>query len=341
MEREAVRAARLRAHLLTEPTGTVVEAARWMTATQAQELWGGKYALAVRASGTPTARDVDAAFDAGEIVRTWPMRGTLHIMAADDVGWMLPITADRVFRSAAGRHRQLGLDADDFAHGERILRRVLAGGGLSRAEVFTAFESDGLDPAGQRGAHLLLALAIRGVAHWGATIPREDGAASHQLFTLNDDLPSQRATPEDPPAELFRRYLRGHGPATAEDFAWWSGLTLTDARRAAAESGATEVDDGMFALARPDVGTIETGGPLRALASFEEYYISYADRSVAADEAAREAVGPGRNGMVRPILVRDGQIIGTWTRGGVVTIFDGATPDAGDVLAAYRDHADG
>lgn len=311
-------------------------------ATQAQELWGGKFGLAVRTAGAPTARDVDAAFDAGEIVRTWPFRGTLHILAADDVAFALSVATDRVFRSSATRHRELGLDERDFARAELIARRVLASGGLGRAEFFAALDADGVSPAGQRGAHILIVLAMRGVLHWGAVTSRADGSATQQRLVLNDFLPHQRDIPEDPAAELFRRYLRGHGPAVAEDFAWWSGLTLTQARAAVAAAVDDVVTDeyGRRSLAAPVTGVVAVEpSPTLLLPSFDEYYLSYKDRSVACDPSFASAVGPGANGMVHPTVIHDGRIVATWTRAGEVRELDPAVGIEEGVLMPFREHA--
>ncbi|WP_040166588.1 DNA glycosylase AlkZ-like family protein [Microbacterium gorillae] len=352
MSPDGLRAARLRSHLLTAPAATIVDAARHQCGTQAQELWGGRFALSARVAGAPTARAVDAAFDAGEIVRTWPMRGTLHILAAEDVDWMLSITSARVRRSAAGRHRELELEDDDFSRAEQTLRRVLASGGLRRAHAFAALTADGVETTGQRGAHLLLALAITGVVHWGATVPRPDGApATEQLLTLNDDLPTQRTVAGDATAELLRRYLQGHAPASIADFAWWAGLPITPARAAAVVARDDEsplADDVLLDLdasGRVVVAEISaadaTPDSLLALPTFEEYYISYADRSRVASDDVRAAVGPGRNGMVRAILLRRGEVVGTWTRAGELSVLapDLASRDAEAALETWRTHA--
>jgi len=335
-------AARLSAHLLRTPAPTIADAARHMAATQAQELWGGRFALSVRTAGAPTAHEVDAAFDRGEIVRTWPMRGTLHIVAADDLSWVLTVATDRVFRSAAARHRSLGLDADDFLRAERIVRATLAAGGLRRAEVFDAFRAGGLDPAGQRGTHLLIVLAMRSVAHWGAVVDRGEQPATEQLFTLNDHLGQQRPAPDDATAELFRRYLVGHGPATADDFAWWSGLTLTEARRAAdvvvSAGSAQRVDDLRLDVLRDDAARGAQSTGVLLLPSFDEYYLSYRDRTVACAAQWLDAVGPGANGMVRPILLRDGRVVATWTRAGDITQIDPTESFPHEALATYREH---
>ncbi len=322
---EALRTARLSSHLLTEPAAGPLAAAERLAATQAQEFWGGRFAISARSAGAPTARQIDALFDRGDLVRTWPMRGTLHIIAAADTAWMVPITAQRIHRSGASRHRELGLAEDDFARAERVVRRALNGGGLRRAEVFAALEADGVGTAGQRGTHLLHTLALRGVVVWGATVPRPDQPATEQLLTLTDHLPTQRPTPAHPEAELFRRYLAGHAPASIADFAWWAGTTITLARAAAAvvRDDDSVIPDAALLVLAGDRAVLWDGGAAvrppdsreRLLGSFEEYYISYADRSVAADERMRAEIGPGKNGMVKPIVLRGGRVVATWSRG--------------------------
>ncbi|MFK4788764.1 winged helix DNA-binding domain-containing protein [Microbacterium sp. ZW T5_56] len=322
---DALRAARLSSHLLAEPAESSLAAAERLAAIQAQEFWGGRFALSVRTTGAPTARQLDALFDSGDLIRTWPMRGTLHVISALDAAWMVPITAERIHRSAAARHRQLGLAADDFARAERILRRVLGSGGLRRADVFAALEADGVATTGQRGSHILLSLALRGVVVWGATVPRPDQPATEQLLTLTEHLPPQRPTPSDPAAELFRRYLVGHAPASIADFAWWAGTTITAARAAAAavrDDDAPVTDTALLALRgdravlwEPATRTSPADTGDRLLGSFEEYYISYADRSVTADAGIRAEIGPGKNGMVKPVVLRGGRVVATWSRG--------------------------
>ncbi len=336
---------RLDSHLLGSVRGaSLVDTARHMMATQAQELWGGKFALSVRTAGAPTASEVDAAFDRGEIVRTWPFRGTLHILAATDVEFALTVARDRVVSRATEPHRRrLGLEADDYARAERIVRKALAAGPLSRAEVFAAMLAAGLDPAGNRGTHLIVAIALRGVVHWGPTMAHASGSASQQLLRLNDDLPAQAPVPEHRDAEMYRRYLRGHGPATPEDFAWWSGFTLTQARAAAAVIvDDIEVDEeGRHSLRAPAEGVVAgKPEPIQLLPSFDEYFLSYRDRALTCAPEFVSAIGPTKNGLVAPIMVRDGVIIATWKRDGTMVVFDEslAPVERDAVLARYRAH---
>lgn len=290
-----------------------------MLAVQAQEFWGGRWALGVRARGTPTIRAVDAAFERGDVVRAWPMRGTLHIVPARDLAWMLSITGERQLRQAAPRHRDLGLDAGDFTRAEALARRALAGGGrLTRADFTAMLATGGIDPAGQRGIHVLHVLALRGVIVSGPVVPRAGGPSREQYVVLADEWIPDPRTPADPLAELAARFVASHGPAGARDLAWWAGLPLGIARAAMvqAEGRIVAVDDGS------DAPHVTAGSAPRRAASaprvlalppFEEYYLSYADRTVPCAPEFLDSVGPSKNGIVRPILVDEGRVVGVWT----------------------------
>ncbi|KHK95466.1 hypothetical protein LK09_18895 [Microbacterium mangrovi] len=306
---------RLRSHRLTAPAASVTEAAEHMLAVQSQEFWGGRWALASRVSGGPTIADVDALFDSGVLVRAWTMRGTLHIIPARDLAWVVAITGERQLRQAAARHRALGLDAAVFARCETAILGALNGGNrLTRAEIFDVLRGIGVDPTGQRGVHVIYALAVRGFLCQGPVVSRAGGPSREQSFVLVDDWVRGSSAPTgDPVAALFARFVAGHGPATAEDFAWWAGLPLTPARAAAAEAAPSlvECDEGVYVapgLPDPD----PDAPPVFALPPFEEYYISYADRDAVCAPEFRAPIGPGKNGMVRPILVADGQVVGSW-----------------------------
>lgn len=316
MQPHTLRAERLRSHRLTAPARSVAEAAQHMLAVQAQEFWAGRWALAARTSGTPTLRAVDRLFNRGTLVRSWTQRGTLHIIPAEDLAWVLSVTGGRQLQMAAARYRELGLGAEEFATIERVICHALRGGNaLTRNELFGVVEKAGIDPGDQRGAHSVQQLAFRGIVCQGPVVPRPGGVSRDQLFVLAEEyLPTARVV-ADPAVELFIRYVNGHGPATAEDFAWWAGLTLTGARAAAAASvdddRIHEIADGQFAArTRPRRRT--DAASVIALGSFEEYYISYTDRTIACPPERLGAIGPGKNGMVRSILLADGVVVGTW-----------------------------
>lgn len=306
--RRRIAALRLTALGIAAPAAaSPAAAARHLLALQAQDYAGALWSIALRTPGA-TAASVEAAHHAGEIVRSWPFRSTLHIVAAEDLGWMLALTADRELGKAAGRHRELGLGSDDFDRAERIARERMHGGQrLERRDLLDAFAEEGLGIEGQRGAHLLGRLAQSGVAV----------LCGQNTWTLLDDhVPHPRRL--DRPAalaELARRYLTARGPATDRDLAWWSGLTLTDAR-AAIESVDDEFDrlelDGTTYRMRP--GLVEAAAGVHLLPGFDEYVLGYTDRSAPLAGRAQADIVPGNNGMFLSTIVVDGRIVGTWRR---------------------------
>ncbi len=344
MKSASLLAERLRSHRLTAPAPTATEAATHMLAVQSQDFLAGRWALGVRTRGAPALAAVDRAFARGELVRAWTMRGTLHIVAARDLGWMLSVTADRQRQQAAARRRQVGADADVVRLAERIIRPALRDGGRSRAEIFALWERAGIDPRDQRGIHLLAELTLSGVLCQGPVVPRPGGVSRDQLFVLAEDWVREVHTPADPLAEFFVRYIDGHGPAGAADFAWWSGLTLGTAREAAARAAGrvTEIEEGLFVAQRRPRRSLPDAAVF-ALPAFDEYYISYADRTAvcAADRLA--AVGPGKNGMVRPIVVDGGRVVGTWSSSaGAETFEAGVDQDAvASALARFTRFVEG
>ena len=318
MDSATVLATRLRSHLLSAPAPTVAEAASHMLATQAQEFWGGRWALAARTRGRTTIRDVDAAFDRGEVVRSWTMRGTIHAIPARDLAWVLSITGERQARQAAAVRRAEAIDEAEILRAETAARRALAGGNrLTRKELFEVLEASGVSTAKQRGYHLLVALSLRAVICQGPVVPRDNGPTREQYIVLTEEWITDAATPADPHGEMFVRFIASHGPAGPRDFAWWSALPLGVARSAAesASDRLTLVVDGPEPqyIVEP-VPAFDAAAPeVVALPPFEEYYLSYVDRTVPCAPEFLKAIGPSMNGIVRPILVARGEVVGVWT----------------------------
>ncbi len=290
-----------------------------MLATQAQEFWGGRWAVAQRTQGAPTLRDVDAAFDRGEIVRSWTMRGTIHLIPAEDLAWVLSLTAERQQRQMAGVRRNEAIDDAELDRAEAATRAALAGGNrLTRKELAEVWELAGVSTAKQRGYHLLVAMSLRGVVCQGPVVPRTEGPTREQYLVLTEEWIRDPVTPADPLAELFVRYIAAHGPAGVRDFAWWTSLPLGVSRQAAEAAS----DRLKIVAADPEpVYLVDGPAPRRsasapevvALPPFEEYYISYADRTVPCAPEFLAAIGPSMNGIVRPIIVARGEIVGVWT----------------------------
>lgn len=297
---------RLTAQRLARPHGTPAEVVRHLLAVQAQDWFGSLWSVAQRSPGA-TAADVEQALASGAVVRSWPMRGTLHLVAAEDIGWMTSVTSPRLIQGGATRSRDLELDDADYARAEAIARDRLDGVSADRAEVLAAFEAGGLSTAGQRGYHLLGRLAQQAVT---VMVSRADYALHDQWVRE-----PRRLERTDALAEFAERFIRSHGPATAPDLARWASLTLTDARAglAAVRDRLESVEiDGVEHWQQPGLEPAEPAVLL--LAGFDEYLLGYGDRGAPLGGEPDERVVPGKNGMFLPTVVVDGRVMGTWKR---------------------------
>lgn len=289
-----------------DPLGTV----RHMLALQAQDLPGARWSIGLRTAGA-TDRAVGAALDAGRLVRSWPMRGTLHIVAPEDLGWMLSLTSERTVRAMAGRYRTLGISPDDVAAARRTADRVLADGPVQRKSLLAAIAADGQSIAGLRGADLILTLAVTGAIVFGPM----DGAQP-TFVDYDSRVPAPRIRDRDEAlAEFVGRYLLAHGPASIRDFSWWSALTLADARRGldiARDRVERITVDGVEYWHAPGLEPAPRG--VWALPGFDEYLLGYQDRRAALHADHGPRIVPGNNGMFMPTIVVDGEVVGTWRR---------------------------
>ena len=285
-----------------------------MLALQAQDFPGTKWSVGIR-HAQPSEAAVDAAFQAGDIVRSWPLRGTLHVVPAEDLGWLLELTAPRVLGSAAVRRAYLGVAEADVEQARGIAVASLAGGRvLARDALLAAITAGGVSTAGQRGYHILWYLAQTGTIVLGASQGRA------QTFALLDEwVPAPRRLERDEAlGELAFRYFRSHGPATVRDLARWTALSLSDVRRGLAVCGrgltTLELDGVAYHVAPETLEETPPAPRVHMLSGFDEYLLGYADRSAALAAEYSDAVVPGGNGMFKPTIVADGEVVGTWKR---------------------------
>jgi hypothetical protein len=225
---------------------------------------------------------------------------------------MLDMLAPRVIASSASRYRQLELDGGVFARSRKIVERALEGGRrLARPALYKLFEAEGILAVGSRGLHILGHLAQQGVICFG---PRE---GKQPAFVLLDEwVPkAKRLERDEAVAELTRRYFTSHCPATAHDFAWWSGLTLREIRaglEACPELERESIEQRTWWFKPPVRPSNRKGATAWLLPPFDEYTVAYRDRSEVVDPrfAARASAG----GMLHPLVVVDGGVAGTWRR---------------------------
>lgn len=267
--------------LIGEPLLSAIEVVRLLGAVQAQDFAGAKWALGQRTAGTTDA-GMDRLFNEGQILRTHVMRPTWHFVLPEDIYWMLDLTGPKILRGLKHRQRQLGIDDAQIGKATEVTVRALEGGHhLTRAELAGELRAAGIPPDGQRMPHLLAAAELEGVIVSG---PRRGKHLTFALLTERAPV-VRRLDREEALALLARRYFRGHGPAQLQDFVWWSGLSVTDARAG-------------LALAQPDLDRHVLDGKeywrdpastsealptpvAHLLPNWDEYTVGYRDREAA------------------------------------------------------------
>ena len=318
---QALRAASL---LLTaggpEVERTPLGIATWFGAMQAQDLASGQWSFGARMPGSVVA-DVEQAVVDREVLRTWPMRGTVHFVPAVDARWMLEVTGVRALAGAAGRRASLGLTDEVVARAVDVLTDALHGGKrLTRSACVELLVDAGVHTAKEHGYHLLWYASQVGATVMG---PQE---GKEQTFVLLDEwVPEpRRLDRDDALAELALRYFRSHGPTTRQDFAGWTGLTQGDAKKGIAAAGealaTVEVEGQELVLAAElaaraeEVLAAHDPGALHLLPGFDELVLGFKDRSLIVPDAHRQKIVPGNNGMFMPTIVAGGRVVGTWKR---------------------------
>jgi len=282
-------------------------------AVQAQDYLGALWAVGLRMRNAVES-DVERAIADRTIIRTWPMRGTLHFVATADIRWMLELLTPRVVaNNAQWLLRDFDLDESAFARSKDLFARALQGGKrLTRNAMYDVLDAGGVS-ASQRGRHILTRLAQDGFICFGA---RE---GKQQTFALLEEwAPAARRMARDESlAEIAKRYFTGHGPATLQDFAWWSGLTTADATAGLEMAKRSLVQENIkgqtYWLASSILATKDSSPTAYLLPAFDEYTVAYKDRSAVLDPTFGKQANPG-NGILYPTIVVDGQVIGTWKR---------------------------
>ena len=309
---EIARLRRANQRIAAADATSALDVASTLGALQGQDTLGSLWAIGLRLHEATEGR-IEEEVARGALVRTWPMRGTLHLIPAIDAPWMLALLAPRAVAQAAGRARALGLDDTAFARARTLVSDALAGGrACSRQGLYDLFDAGGVSSDGQRGQHIIRRLAQEGLICHG---PRDGKQPA--LMLLADRVPNGVAkSREEALGELSRRYFTSHGPATVQDFMWWSGLTSVDAKSGlASAAGLVEAKVGptsYWMAPGEHEGTMLPSVDL--LPAFDEYLIGYRDRGAVLDPEHAEHVCPGSNGMFMPMIVVNGRIEGIWKR---------------------------
>lgn len=316
-----LRELRLRSLLLADHEFTTPEEiVDWFGAMQAQDLASVKWSLGLRLPRLVES-NIDAAIEGGSILRTWPMRGTIHMIPSRDARWMLQTMGVRTLSGVAKRWEYLGLDRATVESAGEFLGESLRGKRrLTRSEAADALTQAGIDVTGQRLYHLLWHASQIGITCIGPTVGKE------QTFVRLDEwAPNQRElSGEGALAELAWRYFRSHGPALVTDYSGWAGIPVTAARKAIAANAhrlsqlETEFGDMWLPTElldqRPAVRGTSVGTEIATLPGFDEFMLGYKDRRGFMDPEQMAMVVPGNNGIFRPTIVDAGRVVGTWKR---------------------------
>ncbi len=294
----------------------------YMGAIQAQDYPMSIWAIGLR---LPQATDatIEAALDAGELVRTHVMRPTWHIVSGNDVRWMLALTGKNIKAAMASHDRNMGIDAAINTKTNDLIAKALEGGqNLTRKEIMAAIERGGIETNPSRATLFMFNAEIEAICCNGVMRGKE------QTYALMDEKVPKGLilSREESLYELAKRYFTSHAPATLPDFHWWSGLSMPDARMGL-ESIKSDLKSFVFEektyfLPKNTPDTVERreipqGGKgeqnVFLLPAFDEYCVSYKDRKAVFDPQLQSNAITS-NGIFKPIIVVNGAVQGIWKR---------------------------
>lgn len=289
---------------------TPADVVAWLGAVQAQEYPGGLWALGLRLQSA-TQDTVDQAFNDGTILRTHVLRPTWHFVTPADIRWLLALTSARVHARITPMYRRLELDAPLLARSEAVIARELQDGRhRTRAELGAALSQAGISTEELRLGHLLIHAELEGLMCSG---PRRGKQFTYAL--LEERAPQAKTlSPDEALAELVRRYYTSHGPATVQDFAWWSSLTVAGARRglelAAPHLDQALIDGQTYYFGASQATAADQSEADFLLPTYDEFLVGY--RSF--DRARRGGQEVSDQVLFNSAVLTGERIVGSWRR---------------------------
>ncbi|WP_339320012.1 winged helix DNA-binding domain-containing protein [Paenibacillus sp. FSL R10-2734] len=306
---------RLHNHMIAEPLHHSPEQiVKKLGAMQAQDYMQAVWAIGLRSPATKLA-DIERAIADRKIILTWSLRGTLHFVPAEDVKWMLQLSAPRLVSQTKRRMAELGLDDQILERCREIIVDALKGGKqMDRSALLQLIEEEGIHTGNQRGYHMLWNSAYQGLICFGPMNGKQQ-----TIVLLEEWVPDSRElTYERSLQELALRYFTARGLATVQDFAWWAGITLTDARRgleaAKSELQSELIEASEYWTSSKLQARAEEDSNVYLLPGFDEYILGYKDRSAVLEPETAPLIVPGNNGVFLPMIIVGGQVVGTWKR---------------------------
>ena len=285
----------------------------WMGAIQAQDCVMSKWAVGIRLK-SPSLQQVEKALESGEIIRTHILRPTWHMIAAEDIRWMLKLTGKRIRSTCLSWGKQVGIDEKMLLKSSSRLGKILENGRhLSKQEI---------------GAELLLSETIsdKNVLNCLLSLAEVDGLIcngteknkKHTYALMDERVPQGKDLHQDEMlAMLAQRYFRSHSPASLQDFVWWSGVSVTEAKHAIKliekELITDRFESEKLYLHTQWTGLLHADNIFHLLPPYDEYLISYKERThVLPKEYYRKAFNP--YGIFYPVTLYNGRIVGNWKK---------------------------
>ncbi len=288
------------------------EVVSWLGAVQAQDYMMAKWAVGCRLLDG-TNQFIEAAINQGDIFRTHILRPTWHFVAKEDIRWMLELSAPQLRKATAPMNSKLELGEKVFSKINHLLIKLLEGGKqLTRQELVSAVNAAGISTNSLRSAHILFQAEIEGIICNGA---KRDKYFTYALLDERAPTSTNTLTREEALATLASRYFSSHGPATLQDFAWWSGLPMGDARRGLQLVQSTFLSESVEGQTYwfPE-GSADQNGIhpcLQLLPAFDEFMVSYKDRTASLSLTYKKTTITA-NGIFKPVIVVNGEVLGLW-----------------------------
>jgi len=281
---------------------------KWMGCIQAQDYAGAKWAIGNRINGITDAQ-IEHDLDKGKILRTHVLRPTWHFVSPQDIGWMLQLTAPKVKAMSKPYHRKLGMDAAVLKNSRVIIIKALQRHNyLTREELTIHLNKGKIDTSDIRLGFLLMDAELDGIICSG---PRKGNKFTYAL--LAERVSKIKLLDKDESiATLAKTYFQSHGPATRRDFAWWSGLTLTESKLGIElnkkQLSSETIDNQTYWFVK-NTASVKEQQQVHLLPAYDEYTVAYKDRSLV---LPANCIKPTGNGIFKPTIVVNGQVAGTW-----------------------------
>lgn len=289
------------------------EIVSWMGAMQSQSLELAKWAIGARL-GEKTVKNVEEALNTGKIIRTHILRPTWHFVSCEDIHWMFDLSIPRLKPTYLSYCKMLGADDSVISRGVSMVEKSLSGGKhLTKQEIGTILQKEKIT-TDTRMLTLIISMAeMEGVLCNGQL------RGNKQTFTSFGEWAPRKLSiqKEEALERLARTFFTSHGPATIQDFTWWSGLTLTECKQALEmikNDFICETTNGRVFWMKNDIKTPATDEvSALLLPPFDEFVVSYKDRSEMIDETHYGKVMT-KNGLFSPTIMLNGEIIGSWKK---------------------------